>query len=272
MVFTRNDQALKGLLNVLLNIPEERIIRTEVLNPMQYSEALDTKVTVLDLKVHLNDCTYILVEMQVRKFVEWINRTVVYTCRQVADQVHDNFDYSKLEPVIHISIMDYSLFPDHKRFFKAYRLTDDEGYMYTDRIQFWVMDLTQIDSATEEQKVQGLVEWAKAFRANSWDEVKKIQNAAVREAAKTMELIITNPSEREILRMRQDAMNDWITMRNSERREGRKEGMEEGRKEGRKEGIKETQLEVAQKLKGKGIDLDLIAESTGLSLSEIDQL
>ena len=87
-----------------------------------------------------------------------------------------------------ISIMDYSLFPDHKRFFKAYRLTYDEGYMYTDRIQFWVMDLTQIDSATEEQKVQGLVEWAKAFRANSWDEVKKIQNAAVREAAKTMGL------------------------------------------------------------------------------------
>ena len=96
-------------------------------------------------------------------------------------------------------------FPDLKSFFKAYRLTDDEGYMYTDRIQFWVMDLTQIDSATEEQKDQGLVEWAKAFRANSWDEVKRIQNAAVREAAKTMELIITNPSEREILRMRQDA-------------------------------------------------------------------
>ncbi len=132
--------------------------------------------------------------------------------------------------------------------------------MYTDRIQFWVMDLTQIDSATEEQKVQGLVEWAKAFRANSWDELKRIQNAAVREAAKTMELIITNPSEREILRMRQDAMNDWITMRNSERREGRKEG------------IKETQLEVAQKLKGDGVDPDLITKYTGLTLSEIDQL
>ncbi len=155
MVFTRNEQALKGLLSVLLNIPEERIIRTEVLNPIQYSEALDTKVTVLDLKVHLNDCTYILVEMQVRKFVEWINRTVVYTCRQVADQVHDNFDYSKLEPVIHISIMDYSLFPDHKRFFKAYRLTDDEGYMYTDRIQFWVMDLTQIEVQPRNKKFRG---------------------------------------------------------------------------------------------------------------------
>ena len=100
----------------------------------------------------------------------------------------------------------------------------------------------------------------KSFRANSWDEVKRIQNAAVREAAKTMELIITNPSEREILRMRQDARNDWITMRNSERREGRKEG------------IKETQLEVAQKLKGDGVDPDLITKYTGLTLSEIDQL
>ena len=134
MVFTRNEEALKGLLSVLLNIPEERIERAEVLNPMQYSEVIDTKLTVLDLKVHLNDSTYILVEMQVRKFDEWINRTVVYTCRQVADQAHDEIDYSKLEPVIQISIMDYTLFADHKRFFKAYRVADDEGYVYTDKI------------------------------------------------------------------------------------------------------------------------------------------
>ncbi len=50
-----------------------------MLNPIQYSEIIDTKLTVLDLKVHFNDSTYILVEMQVRKFEEWINRTVVYT-------------------------------------------------------------------------------------------------------------------------------------------------------------------------------------------------
>ena len=225
MVFTRNEEALKGLLSVMLNIPEDRIIRAEVLNPMQYSEVIDTKLTVLDLKVHLNDNTYILVEMQVRKFEEWINRTVVYTCRQVADQAHDEFDYSKLEPVIQISIMDYTLFPDHNRFFKRYRVVDDEGYVYTDMIQFWVMDLTQIEEATDEQKAQGLVEWAKAFKADSWEEVNQIQNSAVKEAAKTMQLIMSNPTEREMIRMRQAAQNDWITMRNSERRAGKKAGV-----------------------------------------------
>ena len=220
MVFTRNEEALKGLLSVMLNIPEDRIIRVEVLNPMQYSEIIDTKLTVLDLKVHLNNNTFILVEMQVRKFEEWINRTVVYTCRQVADQAHDDFDYSKLESVIQISIMDYTLFPDHERFFKRYRVTDDEGYLYTDKIQFWVMDLTKIEEATDEQKAQGLVEWAKAFKADSWEEVNQIQNSAVKEAAKTMQLIMSNPTEREMIRMRQAAQNDWITMRNSERRAG----------------------------------------------------
>ena len=256
MVFTRNEEALKGLISVLLNLPEERIERVEVLNPMQYSEAIDTKLTVLDLKVHLNDSDYVLVEMQVRKFEEWINRTVVYACRQVADQAHDNFDYNKLEPVIQISIMDYTLFHDHKRFFKLYRVVDDEGYLYTDKIQFWVMDLTQIDQATEEQKAQGLVEWAKAFKADSWDEVNQIQNSAVKEAAKTMQLIMTNPSERELIRMRQAAQNDWITMRNSERRAG----------------MEEAKIEMARGLKRDGVDPAIIAKNSGLSLSEVAQL
>ncbi len=83
-----------------------------------------------------------------------------------------------------------------------------------------------------------------------------------------MELIITNPSEREILRIRQDTRNDWITMMNSER----KEGIEEGIQKGIKEGIQKAQLEMAQKLKGDGVDPDLITKYTGLTLSEIDQL
>lgn len=217
MVFTRNAEALKGLLSTLLNIPEANILRVEVLNPMQYSEVIDSKLTVLDLKVHLNDQTYVHVEMQVRKFDFWTNRTVGYACRQIADQIHGDYDYSKLEPVIQISIMDYSLFPDHKRFFKGYFPQDDEGYQYTDKLQFYVMDLTQISQASQKQKDQGLVEWANAFNATSWDEVNNIDNSGVKEAAKTMQLIMSNPTEREMIRMRQDARNDWNTTVQSER-------------------------------------------------------
>jgi hypothetical protein len=42
-------------------------------------------------------------------------------------------------------------------------------------------------------------------------------NTGVKEAAKTMQLIMSNPTEREMIRMRQDAENDWRTIVNSER-------------------------------------------------------
>ena len=88
---------------------------------------------------------------------------------------------------------------------------------YTDKLKFLVMDLTQIEEASQEQKDQGLVEWAKAFRANSWEDVNDIDNSGVKDAARTMQLIMSNPTEREMIRMRQDVENDWRTIVNSER-------------------------------------------------------
>ena len=260
MVFTRNLVALKALLAVLLGIPEAIIERIEVLNPMQYSEVISTKLTVLDLKVHLNDGTYVLVEMQVRKFDFWTNRTLAYASRAVADQVEGEFDYGTLEPVIQISIMNYSLFPEHRRFFAKYTLRDAEGFEYTDKLRFYVLDLTQIKAATAEQKKQGLVEWAMAFRAKSWDEVNSIENSGVKEAAKTMQVIMTNPTEREMIRMRQDAEIDRRTELYAARRQGERRGEVKRAKE------------IAGGMKRKGFDYSVISELSGLTLEEIAAL
>ena len=143
--------------------------------------------------------------MQVRKFAFWTNRALAYASRQVADQITGDFKYDKLEPVIQISIMNYTLFPEHRRFFAKYTPRDEEGYEFTNMLRFYVLDLTQIEAATEEQREQGLVEWAKAFRAKTWNEVRDIENSGVKEAVQTMELIMANPTERELIRMRQDA-------------------------------------------------------------------
>ena len=63
-------------------------------------------------------------------------------------------------------------------------------------------------------------------------------------------------------------------------RQGREEGLKEGRAEGRAEGLAEglaegqiqTKNHVARKMKLKGIDIDMIADITGLSLDEINDL
>jgi DNA repair protein RadC len=53
---------------------------------------------------------------------------------------------------------------------------------------------------------------------------------------------------------------------------GKKTGLEEGEKIGIKKGAKSKALEMAKKLKKKGIDVDIISETSGLSKKEIEKL
>jgi predicted transposase/invertase (TIGR01784 family) len=52
------------------------------------------------------------------------------------------------------------------------------------------------------------------------------------------------------------------------KREGKKEGLQEGRKEGSQEARKE----IALKLRKRGVAVEQIAEYTGLTLKEIEEL
>ena len=107
-----------------------------------------------------------------------------------------------------------------------------------------------------EQKKQGLVEWAKAFRANSWAEVNEIENTGVKEATKTMQFIMANPTEREMLRMRRDGEIDRRTEVNAARRQGKAE----------------MAAEMARSMKREGVDPVFISKHSGLTLEEIRAL
>lgn len=53
---------------------------------------------------------------------------------------------------------------------------------------------------------------------------------------------------------------------------GMEKGMAKGLKVGRKEGQKEEKISIARKLKAKGLDFSIIADSTGLTVEEIAKL
>lgn len=53
---------------------------------------------------------------------------------------------------------------------------------------------------------------------------------------------------------------------------GRAEGIAQGKAEGRAEGKAEANLETARKLKAIGVDLEIIAKGTGLTVEEISKL
>ena len=55
-------------------------------------------------------------------------------------------------------------------------------------------------------------------------------------------------------------------------REGREEGRAEGRLEGRAEGERNKQIEIARNLKKAGVSIDVISQSSGLTVDEIEKL
>ena len=97
---------------------------------------------------------------------------------------------------------------------------DDKGYRYTDKIQFLVMDLKAISDASEEERKRGLVEWAEAFTARDWEQLQKIDNPGVKEAAKQMQTAMSNQQQRQMIWSRKLAQMDHDTQLDSARKEG----------------------------------------------------
>ena len=145
--------------------------------------------------------------------------------------------------------MDYTLFPEHRRFFTKYVLQDEEGYRFSDKLQFYVMDLTAKEEAEEDEKANGLVDWAEAFTAKSWEKVGQIDNPGVKEAQKTMEVIMSEPTQRQLIIDRRTALLD----RQAELDVAVKKGRTEGRAEGRAEGRDQRSQKIYERLIASGI-------------------
>ena len=134
------------------------------------------------------------------------------------------------------------------------------------------VSLTQTDAATSEQEIQGLVEWAQAFRADSWEKVHGLGNPGIKEAVKTMELIMSNPTERDLIRARIDAEIDHRALMLEAEARGEARGEEKGEARGRAIGKADAHKQDALRMKELGMSSDLISSITGLSPKDISEL
>ena len=198
--------------------------------------------------------------MQVRHFNLWTNRTLIYGCRNIDSQTDGKDAYVHLEPVIQISILNFTLFPDHKVFYAVYKIQDDDHQVLTDKLQFIVLDLTAVSKAKEEDKKRGLVQWAEAFNAGNWETISKIERPGIKEAVKTMEGIMSNPIQRQLVWNRHLALMDYNSELISAREEGREQGEDRANRRN------------AKAMKEKHFSPEDISDITGLSLSEIAAL
>ena len=126
------------------------------------------KEFILDVYVLLNNNTELNLEMQVNNLHNWPDRSLSYLCRTF-DSLYSGQDYRETKPVIHIGILDFTLFPENPELYATYKLLNIKNHqVFNDKFQISVLSLKQIELATDEDKEWNLDIWAKFFAAKNF--------------------------------------------------------------------------------------------------------
>lgn len=170
-VFQSRPKALEGLCRALLHLSPEDTISISVQNPIELGKEISAKEFILDLAVLINDYLLLNLEMQVCDESNWTDRSLSYVCRSF-DNLNQGEKYNTVLPVTQVGFLSFSLFPEHPEFYATYQLMNTKShYIYSDKFRISVVNLKQIELATEEDKKYGIDRWARLLTATTWEEI-----------------------------------------------------------------------------------------------------
>ena len=214
-ILQKNEKVLRGLICALLHLKPEEILSVEIKNPIDLSKNITGKDFVLDIKILLNNNQLLNLEMQVKNEFNWSERSLTYLCRAF-DQLQSGQEYEETLPVIHIGFTDFTLFPETSEFYAKYRMINIKNHfqVYSDKFTLSVIDLTQIDNATEEDKSSKIDYWARLFKAKTWEELQMLaqNDEYLQEAAASIRIANEAEIVREQCRAREDALRRERTL------------------------------------------------------------
>ncbi len=99
-----------------------------------------------------------------------------------------------------------------------------------------------------------------------------MSNKEIKKAKKVLEEISQDGKERYLAELREKYIMDQKAIEDAGYDKGLNDGIEKGRKEGISQGQKKKTLEIAQKMKKQGIDIETIKDITDLTIEEITEL
>ena len=209
VILQKHKNVLRSIVCACLKLETGDVQDIVVQNPIEPGEAIDDKTFILDIHVLLNNNTIINLEMQVLDLKDWPERSLSYLARSY-DNVAKGDEYINVKPVYHIGFLNYTLFPKYPEFFAKYRMMNLKNHhVYTTKFNLYVVDLTQIELATEEDWESGLVYWTEIFKAKTWEELKQMaeRNQELQEATEALYVYNQDEIVKEKCRARQDYYN-----------------------------------------------------------------
>lgn len=269
-VFGEHKDLLVSFLNALLPLrPGHEIVSIEYLPPELVPLNPDKKDTIVDVRCQDKNGRQFLVEMQMYWTDMFKRRTLYNTCKAYARPLKKGEDYGEVKPIYTLSLINDVAFPE----------LPDEFYH-----EFVPMNRHHCDEIIEDFEMI-FVELPK-FKPSSWQERKMAvlwlrflteidestketpaELASDALVSKALELVEeAGYSDAELLAI--DKYWDQISRERTLESAAERRGLERGRAEG----AQTEKLANAKSMKDLGLDVNVIAQVTGLSVEDINAL
>jgi predicted transposase/invertase (TIGR01784 family) len=135
---------------VLQPSPDEKIEALQILNPFNEKEALDDKLSVLDIKVRDQTGRQFNVEMQLLTYGAFRQRALYYWARLHQGQLQEAHYYHELRPTVGICFVDTPLFPETPSYHLVFELREREhGVVFTDQLAVHILELPKFTKPAE---------------------------------------------------------------------------------------------------------------------------
>jgi predicted transposase/invertase (TIGR01784 family) len=253
---------LISLLNAILNGKPH--IKSLTIENGDIPKDLETGKSVrLDIRAVTDDSTKILVEIQCYDGGSLINRSDFYRARRLPEELPEGQSFDSIPDIISIWFTTYN--ETRRRYhtseavlmYKESKL--DPVEIASEKSRTIIIELKKVDLS--KAKASNIFDaWMYFLIAPEEIPAEFLEVKEVNEAMHTLTYVSHDPAKRRIYNARIRAQNDIIN------------AMSHAKNEGRAEGELKKAREMASSLLAANVDINIIANSSGLSVAEIQSL
>lgn len=216
-------------------------------------ELYDEKLSRLDVLAQTSDGMWLNIEIQLRNVKAYPERSLYYASKVYVGQLAPTDDYTKLNPVICVNILDFCLDINEgrKECLSSFKLRSDDGKLLTDRLDIQFIELPKAETAKGNFNL-----WLGMLNSETEEEFRMRAN----KNTQTMEfaddyLGMLNSAEAQDLFQRQKELRD---------QKGAKEQAFD-------EGVREAFRKIVRKQIARGKSVEEIADLLDISVSEAER-
>ena len=260
-----NKDVLQDLLECILDIPPENIAGLELLDKEFHKDSISDKIGVLDVNLRLKNNTIIDVVIQNKWNSEFVQRTIFYWAKMYTENLKTGEVYTKLPKCITINIVGEG-FNLNSLLHSEYNVVEKHiNNRLSDEFEIHFLNLAKVkddENIGQDEKKKKLYNWLRFIETDD-EEVRNMlaqESPIMAKANATINIMEMSPKEKWLYENRMKYEHDKASWKHV------------GYQEGLDKGAYQKALETAAAFKRMGIDIEKIAEGTGLSKKEIEAL